>query len=38
MSVSLGDMMFLGGVGADIFGETHRAQIYKEDKVNHMLL
>ena len=32
------DGVWLGGYGADIFGETNTAQIHKNDKVNDFLL
>ena len=38
MIKNLGDTFFLGGVGEDIFGESYRAQIARQDPVNKHLL
>ena len=38
MMKSTGDLLFLGGVGEDIFGETYTARIAKKDNENKYLL
>ena len=38
MLKSTGDLLFLGGVGEDIFGETYAARIIRPDPENKYLL